>query len=117
MKAGDGRKTDTIDVLQFGEVHDNSVPLYQQFFSSFAERVGVPTKHETTGTTEHHHVIRDVSDCVYRHAFGLVAMKIVVHRMTSWLVPLESQVVFPAVVDGTQRRQSYDRRQGRLAIR
>jgi hypothetical protein len=80
MKAGDSRETHTIDVLQFGEVHDNSMSLYQQFFSSFAERVGILTKHETTGTTEHHHVIRDVSACVYRHAFELVAMKIVVHR-------------------------------------
>ena len=83
MKAGDGRETHTIDVLQFAEVHDNSMPLYQQFFSSFAERVGVFTKHETTGTTENHHVIRDVTDCAYRHAFELVTMKSVVHRMAS----------------------------------
>jgi hypothetical protein len=64
MKAGDGRETHTIDVLQFGEVHDNSMPLYQQLFNSFAERIGVVAKHEATGTAKHGHVIRDVTDHV-----------------------------------------------------
>jgi hypothetical protein len=36
MKAGDGRETHTIDVFQFGAVHDNSMSLYQHLFNSFA---------------------------------------------------------------------------------
>ena len=64
MKAGDGRETHTIDVLQFGEVHDNSMPLYQQLFKSFAESIGVLAKHEAARTAKHGHVIRDVTDHV-----------------------------------------------------
>src|ERR1700687_6413558 len=69
MKAGDGRETHTIDMLQFAEVHDNSMPLYQPRFNSFAERIGVLAKHKPTGTTKHGHVIRDVTGHVQRHAF------------------------------------------------
>ena len=42
MKAGDGRETHTIDVLQFGEVHDNSMSLYQQSFT-LSRSVSSPT--------------------------------------------------------------------------